>query len=171
MSDDEDMDVDHDPGLSDTEESRAKLERELDEKYPNRPRNKGKTLPFHTLFKDLFTPLLAVGKASRPGPNPRKVGPDARSKSTPSERRRAIIERYISRWRRDVGDDFYPALRLIIPEKDRDRGMYGLKEKILGKLWLKLMQIDKNSDDGHKLLYWKLGTNEATGDFLHDATR
>lgn len=166
MSDDEEMEVDHHPGQSETEESRAKFERELDEKYPNRPHNKGKTLPFHTLFKDLFDHLLETSKSTHPGVNQRKVGPDARSKMTSSERRRAIIERYISRWRRDVGDDFYPAFRLIIPEKDRDRGMYGLKEKILGKLWVKLMQIDKNSDDGFKMLHWKLpGNSKAAGDF------
>jgi DNA ligase-4 len=56
----------------------------------------------------------------------------------------------------EVGNDFYPALRLIIPEKDRDRAMYGLKEKAIGKLLVKLMKIDKNSEDGYNLLNWKL---------------
>jgi DNA ligase 4 len=55
-----------------------------------------------------------------------------------------------------VGNDFYPALRLIIPEKDQDRAMYGLKEKTIGKLLVKLMKIDKNSEDGYNLLNWKL---------------
>lgn len=165
MSDDDDMELDHDDELNEIDEALAKVERDIEENFPDRPRNRGKTLPFHTLFKDLFDPLMQVNKPNQPGRNQRKLGPDARSNKTPTERKRAIIERYISRWRRDVGDDFYPALRLIIPEKDRDRGMYGLKEKIMGKLWLKLLQIDKNSDDGHKLLYWKLGNNETTGDF------
>ncbi len=67
-----------------------------------------------------------------------------------------IIERFISRWRNEVGNDFYPALRLIIPEKDRDRAMYGLKEKAIGRLLVKMLKIDKNSEDGYALLNWKL---------------
>jgi DNA ligase-4 len=70
--------------------------------------------------------------------------------------RTSIIERFISRWRTDVGNDFYPALRLIIPEKDRDRPMYGLKEKAIGKLLVKLLKINPSSEDGFNLLNWKL---------------
>ncbi|VBB86621.1 Pamus-53 DNA ligase 4 encoded by the Pamus-53 gene [Podospora comata] len=50
------------------------------------------------------------------------------------EQRRHIIERFMSRWRKEVGDDFYPAMRLILPDKDRDRGVYGLKESGIGKM-------------------------------------
>lgn len=62
----------------------------------------------------------------------------------------------MARWRSEVGDDFYPALRLILPDKDRDRGVYGLKEHTIGKLLVKLMKIDRNSEDGYILLHWKL---------------
>ena len=55
-----------------------------------------------------------------------------------------------------MGDDFYPALRLILPDKDRDRSVYGLKENTIGRLLVKLMKIDKNSEDGYNLLHWKL---------------
>ena len=83
--------------------------------------------------------------------------------------RRSIIETFISRWRQKVGDDVFPAFRLILPEKDRDRAMYGLKEKVLGKLLVKIMKIDKNSEDGFNLLNWKMpGTSMASrmaGDF------
>lgn len=75
---------------------------------------------------------------------------------SPHERRRVIIERFISRWRRDVGNDIYPAFRLIIPERDRDRAMYGLKEKAIGKILLKVLKIDRNSEDAQSLLNWKL---------------
>ena len=34
--------------------------------------------------------------------------------------------------------------------------MYGLKEKAIGKLLVKLMRIDKDSEDGYNLLNWKL---------------
>jgi len=88
---------------------------------------------------------------------------------SPNEVRRAIIERFISRWRKEVGNDIFPAFRLIIPEKDRDRAMYGLKEKTIGKLLVKVMKIDKNSEDGFHLLNWKLPGQSAAsrmaGDF------
>ncbi|KAL2397089.1 DNA ligase 4 [Exophiala dermatitidis] len=57
-------------------------------------------------------------------------------------------------------------MRLIIPDKDRERGVYGLKEKILGKLLVKIMKIDKNSEDGFNLLHWKIPSqSKSAGDF------
>jgi DNA ligase-4 len=126
-------------------------------RYPNRPHNHSKTLPFHDLFTTLFNPLNDNKKKLTGPPVARaKQGPHGPANLSPHEVRRNIIERFISRWRNEVGDDFYPALRLIIPEKDRDRAMYGLKEKAIGKLLVKLMKIDKNSEDGYNLLNWKL---------------
>ncbi|KAK1536606.1 DNA ligase I [Colletotrichum costaricense] len=130
---------------------------ELDEKYPNRPRNHSKTMRFSELFQSLFNPLnenkkQPVGR----GPPRSKKGPHGPHKLSPQEQRRHLIERFISRWRNEVGNDIYPALRLILPDKDRDRGVYGLKENAIGKLLVKLMKIDKNSEDGHNLLHWKL---------------
>jgi DNA ligase-4 len=78
------------------------------------------------------------------------------TKLSPHQQRQQIIERFIARWRKEVGNDIYPALRLILPDKDRDRGVYGLKENTIGKLLVKLMKIDKNSEDGYNLLHWKL---------------
>lgn len=166
------MDVD-DPASSQVQSSHFVLdlqarEREFDEKYPNRPRNKHPTLPFHSLYQDLFNPLLAnKRKPAGQVKNRRKVGPNGGLADGSHEKRRAIIERYISRWRRQVGPDFFPAMRLILPEKDRDRAMYGLKEKALGKYLVKIMKIDKNSEDGFSLLNWKVPGKQSTsaGDF------
>ncbi|PGH19466.1 DNA ligase 4 [Polytolypa hystricis UAMH7299] len=135
-------------------------EEDLDEKYPNRPHNHSPTLPFHDLFLTLFNPLNENKKRpTGPAVSRRKLGPGgqgAQSNLSPQERRRDIIQRFISRWRKEVGDDIYPAFQLIIPEKDRDRAMYGLKEKAIGKLLVKVMKIDKNSEDGFNLLNWKV---------------
>lgn len=102
------------------------------------------------------------------GPRQKKATRGA-SKLSPHEQRRNIIERFIARWRKEVGNDFYPALRLILPHKDRDRSVYGLKENSIGKLLVKLMKIDRNSEDGYNLLHWKLpGQSTASrmaGDF------
>jgi DNA ligase-4 len=108
----------------------------------------------------LFNPLNE-NKKKPPGPTAarRKLGPHGQSGAAtlnPQERRRDIIQRFISRWKKEVGDDIFPAFRLIIPDKDRDRAMYGIKEKVIGKLLVKIMKIDKNSEDGFNLLNWKL---------------
>ncbi|TQV94681.1 DNA ligase 4 [Cordyceps javanica] len=128
---------------------------ELDEKYPNRPHNFAKTLLFSDLYTELFNPLNE-NKRQPTGGVVRKKGPRGQTQLSPQEQRRHIIDRFIGRWRKEVGPDFYPALRLILPDKDRDRGVYGLKENAIGKLLVKLMKIDKNSEDGYNLLHWKL---------------
>ncbi len=129
---------------------------ELQDKYPNRPTNQHKTLPFHTLFTELFDPLMDTQK-NRQAPGPRKrVGPHGHSNLSPHEAKRNIIERFIVNWRKQVGNDFYPAMRLIIPDKDRDRAMYGLKEKAIAKVLVKLTKISKDSDDAKHMLNWKL---------------
>ena len=129
---------------------------ELDDKYPARPLNEHKTPPFHTLFTDLFDPLMDTQKRKRPVGPRRKVGPSGHSNLSPHEAKRNIIERFIKDWRKNVGNDFYPAMRLIIPEKDRDRAMYGLKEKAIAKVLIKLTKISKDSDDAKQILNWKL---------------
>lgn len=99
----------------------------------------------------------------------KKQGPHEPSTLSPREIRQNTIERFISRWRKEVGDDIYPALRLILPDKDRERTMYGLKEKTIGKLLIKVMKINKDSEDGYNLVNWKQpGQNVASktaGDF------
>ena len=129
---------------------------ELDQKFPNRPRNHSKTLPFHDLFLTLFNPLND-NKKKPTGPlmARRKQGPHGPAGQNPHEVRQSIIERFISRWRKEVGNDTHPAFRLIIPEKDRERAMYGLKEKTIAKLLIKIMRLNKDAEDAYSLLNWK----------------
>ena len=141
-------------------------------RYPNRPHNRASTLPFHELYLTLFNPLSEIKKKpTGTAPSRRKVGPQGKGSSSlnPFELRRDVIARFISRWRKEVGDDIYPAFRLILPDKDRDRPMYGIKEKVIGKMLVKVMKINKESEDGYNLLNWKLpGQSTATrmaGDF------
>jgi len=141
---------------------RSITEEELDLKFPGRPRNSGKTLPFHDLFLTLFDPLLdnVKGKKANQHPARRAHGP---AKTSPAETKANIIQRFISRWRVEVGHDFYPALRLIVPDKDRDRPMYGLKETAIAKLLIKLLKIGPKTEDALSLLKWKLPGQSAAG--------
>ncbi|KAK0722705.1 hypothetical protein B0T26DRAFT_643067 [Lasiosphaeria miniovina] len=136
------------------------------------PRNHSKTFLFSELFKSLFTPLMEC-KPHSSGPiaaagrsRPRHRGAGGTSTVSYHEQRRHVIERFMTRWRDEVGNDFYPAMRLILPDKDRDRGVYGLKENTIGKLLVKVMKIDRNSEDGYNLMHWKLpGQGAKAGDF------
>ena len=62
-----------------------------------------------------------------------------------------------------MGDDIYPAFRLILPDKDRDRPMYGLKERSIAKLIIKMLKIGPKTDDASNLLNWKLPSQTAGG--------
>jgi len=102
--------------------SRADL---LDAEYPNRPRNSLPTLK----FRDLVCSLLEAMVELQHKPKPRKG-----AQYSVHEARQNIIYRFIQRWRNEVGPDIYPAFRLIMPDRDKDRPMYGLKEASLGKM-------------------------------------
>ena len=138
-------------------------------RFKFRPRNHSKTLPFHDLYLHLFNPLNENKKPTGRSTARRKQGPHGPAKQSPQDVRRHIIEKFILRWRKEVGNDIFPAFRLILPDKDRDRAMYGLKEKTIGRLLVKVMGITKNSEDGSRLLNWKLpgegAASHMTGDF------
>lgn len=137
---------------------------ELDAQYPKRPHNHSLTMPFAELFKQLFNPLTKNTSTSTTAKGRR--GPP---KVSPTEQRRITIEHFFSAWRNEVGNDIYPALRLVIPDSDRDRSVYRLKEQTIAKLLIKLMKISPRSEDGHSLLNWKVPGKSAgsrmAGDF------
>ncbi|ROW17458.1 hypothetical protein VPNG_00632 [Cytospora leucostoma] len=124
---------------------------DINEKYPARPHNHSLTLPFSELFTSLFDPLTKGGPT---GPIARARG--GSTKVSPAEHRRQIIECFVSRWRNEVGNDIYPAMRLILPDIDRERPMYRLKEQAIGKLLVKIMRISPSSDDAKSLINWKV---------------
>lgn len=74
------------------------------DKFPSRPRNDKETLYFHQLYMELFEPLLQNRKKATLARNTRGL--------KPHEIRRQIIDRFIHRWRTEVGPDIYPAFRL-----------------------------------------------------------
>ncbi|KYR02618.1 DNA ligase IV [Tieghemostelium lacteum] len=62
---------------------------------------------------------------------------------------------------------YYPLLRLLLPQLDKERQTYGLKEKTLAKFYVEMLNISPNSIDGQRLLNWKkpIGLHEMGGDF------
>ncbi|KAH9167381.1 ATP dependent DNA ligase domain-containing protein [Lactarius sanguifluus] len=115
-----------------------------DDSYPEAPQNRG-TTPFSVL-SGLFDKLQ----------NERK--PD---------KRRKFMSAWFDRWRREVGHDLYPVLRLLLPQKDRERAIYGLKEKNIAKMYIKLIPLGPKDPDAIRLLEWKKpsGPDRSSGDF------
>lgn len=117
------------------------------------PINHGPSPRFSSLVKNLFEPLE----------DPKKYQATFRLK--PAEAKAMIIKLFITGWVSDVGKDIYPAFRLILPDKDRERAVYGLKEKALGRLWVKVLNLASGSPDAVSLLNFKQGANQSAGNF------
>ncbi|GJE90990.1 DNA ligase 4 [Phanerochaete sordida] len=112
--------------------------------YPAPPQNEG-SAPFYVLSA-LFDRLQ----------NERK--PD---------KRRRLLATWFNHWREEKGYDLYPVLRLILPQKDRERAVYGLKEKAIAKTYIRLIPLQKGDHDAIRLLNWKKPTEKdaSVGDF------
>lgn len=84
---------------------------------------------------------------------------------------------FLDSWRRfhsalhknqkDVTDSFYPAMRLILPQLERERMAYGIKETMLAKLYIELLNLPREGKDALKLLNYRTptGTRGDAGDF------
>ena len=46
-------------------------------------------------------------------------------------------------------------LRLLLPQKDRERAIYGLKEKNIAKIYIKMIPLGPKDPDAIRLLDWK----------------
>ncbi|EKM49973.1 uncharacterized protein PHACADRAFT_178599 [Phanerochaete carnosa HHB-10118-sp] len=83
------------------------------------------------------------------------------------DKRRRLLATWFNHWREDKGYDLYPILRLILPQKDRERAVYGLKEKALAKIYIRMIPLQKQDRDAIRLLNWKKPADKeaSAGDF------
>ncbi|ODV71042.1 DNA ligase (ATP) DNL4 [Cyberlindnera jadinii NRRL Y-1542] len=110
------------------------------------PENFGGPLPsFKWLCEELFVKLDRIHAEN--------------NKLTVTEQKRKVVEVFIQHWRGTVGPQFFPALRLIMPNKDRER-LYNIKDYYLGKRVLELLKIPKSSSTTERVINWKRGTGE-----------
>lgn len=61
-----------------------------------------------------------------------------------------------------IDRNFFPAIRLILPNLDRERGSYGLKESVLATSLIDALGISRDSPDALRLINWRKG-GAATG--------
>lgn len=88
-----------------------------------------------------------------------------------------ILKQFVDSWRKfhdalhknepTTTDSFYPAMRLILPQLERERMAYGIKETLLAKLYIKVLGLPKDGKDALKLLNYRTptGSNSDAGDF------
>ncbi|CAO3611470.1 unnamed protein product [Cunninghamella echinulata] len=84
-----------------------------------------------------------------------------------NEEKRKLVSKFLQSWRRHYSNNFYSALRLLLPHLDTT--MYGVKEAKIAKAYIDALNLAKNSDDAYNLLKWKLPSMshkaKSTGDF------
>lgn len=87
-----------------------------------------------------------------------------------------ILGDFIGSWRKfhsalhkesKTTDSFYPAMRLFVPQFERERMAYGIKESMLAKLYIDVLGLPKNGPEASKLLNYRAPTTSQgdAGDF------
>lgn len=52
-------------------------------------------------------------------------------------------------------ESFFPVLRVLLPALDKDRGAYGVKERKLADLYIRILGIKKEAPDAVKLINYR----------------
>ncbi|XP_042224034.1 DNA ligase 4-like isoform X2 [Homarus americanus] len=69
-------------------------------------------------------------------------------------------------------DSFFPVMRILLPALDRARGAYGVKERKLAELYIRILGLKKEGNDAQKLLHFRKPNSSAgseSGDFAEVA--
>lgn len=135
---------------------------------PAPPHNHSPTLPFTDLVNDLFEPLKK-GPAAAHFVNAPGMGRIRVKAKSAIVHRDETLTNFFSKWRKEVGDDIYPAMRLICPQIDSERPVYGLKEQTIAKRIVKILHISSTSEAARTLTDWKnpgkTAASRLAGDF------
>lgn len=99
------------------------------------------------------------------------------SKMQKKDEKRKEIKDYIDFWREfhaklhednpNSDDTFFPAMRLLLPQLERERGAYGIKETTLAKMYIEILVLARDGDVAQKLLNYRAPNtaNAEAGDF------
>ena len=69
-------------------------------------------------------------------------------------KQRKLIE-LVTKWRQLCGNDVFPLLRLLLPQMDSVREMYGIKEQKMASIYCKILGVDPKSDEATTMVQWK----------------
>merc|ERR1712106_98342 len=101
--------------------------------------------------------------------------------SSPRDTKKEMLLKFVNQYRIQLrsnksinpqaSDTFFPVMRVLLPGLDRARGAYGIKERKLADLYIRILGLKKDGVDAKKLLNFKKpksGGAEA-GDFAETA--
>ncbi|XP_014680944.1 PREDICTED: DNA ligase 4-like [Priapulus caudatus] len=81
------------------------------------------------------------------------------------DKKKKRLEEFVEKWRsfhdkihkdnQKTKDSFYPAIRLFLPQLEKERAAYGIKETTLAKEYIKILCIAKDSPDALKLINFR----------------
>ncbi|CAK7345720.1 unnamed protein product [Dovyalis caffra] len=83
------------------------------------------------------------------------------SKTKTSSRKRSKFRKFLDTF--CSPSDYFSAIRLILPNLDRERGTYGLKESVLAVSLIDALGMSRDSPDALKLINWRKGGPKTTG--------
>ena len=86
------------------------------------------------------------------------------STTTAPKRRRDKILGSLIADARACGDPF-SVLRILVPERDKDRAHFQLKETTLAKCLMQALELAPDSRDGLRLQKWKTSAGSLSGEF------
>lgn len=77
------------------------------------------------------------------------------------------LKKFITDYCRQTNKSFHCVLRLLLPQLDRERSAYGIKEHTLAKIYIRILCLHKQSKDAQSLLNFRSPKNAGTsaGDF------
>ncbi|KAL1926334.1 hypothetical protein VTP01DRAFT_5855 [Rhizomucor pusillus] len=88
-----------------------------------------------------------------------------------TEPKKRRLDKYIYEWRKEYGQDFYEAFRLLLPHLDKKR--YNMKETKLAKVYIDALGLGRNSAAAYDLTKFKQPSAvfrskyaKSTGDFV-----
>ncbi|XP_071941905.1 DNA ligase 4-like [Antedon mediterranea] len=93
-----------------------------------------------------------------------------------NDNKKRLFRDFLDKWRvfhahlhkdnPDNTDTFFPIMRLLLPQLERDRLAYGIKEHTLAKLYIEILGLSKESQDAKKLINYRSPTaKQEAGDF------
>ncbi|XP_052198672.1 DNA ligase 4 [Diospyros lotus] len=78
-------------------------------------------------------------------------------KSKSSAKKRSKFRKFLDTFCKPQGDDYFSSMRLILPNLDRERGTYGLKESVLATCLVDALGMSRDSEDALRLFNWRKG--------------
>ena len=82
-----------------------------------------------------------------------------RIRTSPRQKKLELLQNFIRNFRANQKEQpdqsFFPIIRFLLPQLDRGRGAYGIKENSLSKLYVKVLCLPKNGADAQRLITFR----------------